>query len=295
MASTVPAKSQPLHDFSLPHLIWKNHRTSRHRLAGEKLSSSNPHRSTSTLRQCSRSNVARRPSPLHKQSPMHDSESESDRAIAVEPIGKSSRRIISEKSSKTIEDSKRNVSNKIRIRLPNNGNVKHDEAVIMENHLSTPVNHDAVPSSAAEEEESLPKTWNLRPRRHPMNCKQLNGGLSPLPENRNTNGSNNNHNKEASVMKHIDHSIPSMSKKQKFSIALSRHEIEEDIFSLTGLKPSRRPKKRPRSVQKQLDVSLLNFIRYQFLYTIEFQVSTDEIINRHRFNRTNYSSFSGIS
>ncbi|KAL8235628.1 hypothetical protein R6Q59_016709 [Mikania micrantha] len=252
MASTAPAKSQPLHDFSLPHLIWKNHRTSRHRLVGEKLSSSNSHRSPSTLRQCSPSNATRRPPPLHKQSPMHGSESESDRAIAVEPIGKPSRRIISEKSSKTIEDSKRNVSNKIRIRLQNNGNVKHDEAVIKENHSSTPVNHDAVPSSAAEEEELLPKTWNLRPRRHPLNHKQLNGGLSPLPENRNTNGSNN-HNKEASVMKNIDHIIPSTSKKQKFSIALSRHEIEEDIFSLTGLKPSRRPKKRPRSVQKQLD------------------------------------------
>ncbi|KAI3693870.1 hypothetical protein L1987_76825 [Smallanthus sonchifolius] len=43
------------------------------------------------------------------------------------------------------------------------------------------------------------------------------------------------------------------SKKRKFSITLSRDEIEEDIFSFTRSKPSRRPKKRPRSVQKQLD------------------------------------------
>ncbi|KAK9056285.1 hypothetical protein SSX86_027375 [Deinandra increscens subsp. villosa] len=236
MASTVPAKSQPLHNFSLPHLIWKNHRS---RLAGETSSSSSPpHRSPSTPwresppptshshnhRQSSPSNVSRRPSPLHKHSSIRDSGSES------EP----SRTIVSDKSTKSIDGSNRKGSNKIRIRLPKN------DVVIEENDI-------AVPSSAAEDEESLPKTWNLRPRRPPINHKQSNGGIpkagsSPLPENR-----------EASGVKSNDHSYLMASKKQKFSIALSRDEIEEDVFSLTGLKPSRRPKKRPRSIQKQLD------------------------------------------
>ncbi|KMT11768.1 hypothetical protein BVRB_5g104720 [Beta vulgaris subsp. vulgaris] len=41
--------------------------------------------------------------------------------------------------------------------------------------------------------------------------------------------------------------------KKKFWIALSRDEIEEDIYSMTGHKPSRRPKKRPKIVQKQVE------------------------------------------
>ncbi|KAG0480668.1 hypothetical protein HPP92_011206 [Vanilla planifolia] len=40
---------------------------------------------------------------------------------------------------------------------------------------------------------------------------------------------------------------------RKFSISLSREEIEEDIFALTGSRPRRRPKKRARIVQRQLD------------------------------------------
>ncbi|XP_047339466.1 uncharacterized protein LOC124942939 [Impatiens glandulifera] len=50
--------------------------------------------------------------------------------------------------------------------------------------------------------------------------------------------------------------------KRKFWIALSREEIEEDIYAMTGLKPSRKPKKRLKNVQKQLDNVFpgLNFV-----------------------------------
>lgn len=41
--------------------------------------------------------------------------------------------------------------------------------------------------------------------------------------------------------------------KRKLWIALSREEIEDDIYSLTGSKPSRRPRRRPKNVQKLLD------------------------------------------
>ncbi|XP_020587282.1 uncharacterized protein LOC110029340 [Phalaenopsis equestris] len=39
----------------------------------------------------------------------------------------------------------------------------------------------------------------------------------------------------------------------KISISLSRKEIEEDFYTLTGLPPCRRAKKRPRAIKKQLD------------------------------------------
>ncbi|XP_006305620.2 uncharacterized protein LOC17899285 [Capsella rubella] len=41
--------------------------------------------------------------------------------------------------------------------------------------------------------------------------------------------------------------------KLKFSIPLSREEIEQDFFIAFGKKPPRRPKKRPRLVQKKLN------------------------------------------
>ncbi|XP_068641963.1 uncharacterized protein [Aristolochia californica] len=39
----------------------------------------------------------------------------------------------------------------------------------------------------------------------------------------------------------------------EFSISLTRDEIEEDFLAMTQFKPPRRPKKRPRIVQKKLD------------------------------------------
>lgn len=39
----------------------------------------------------------------------------------------------------------------------------------------------------------------------------------------------------------------------KFSITLTREEIDEDIYAVTGARARRRPKKRPRVIQKQLD------------------------------------------
>ncbi|CAK9146203.1 unnamed protein product [Ilex paraguariensis] len=42
-------------------------------------------------------------------------------------------------------------------------------------------------------------------------------------------------------------------KMPKFSMALSPEEIEEDIFAMTGSKPSRKPKSRGKAVQRQLD------------------------------------------
>ncbi|GFP85366.1 hypothetical protein PHJA_000680300 [Phtheirospermum japonicum] len=41
--------------------------------------------------------------------------------------------------------------------------------------------------------------------------------------------------------------------RSKFAVALSKSEIEEDFFGMTGHRPARRPKKRARNVQRQLD------------------------------------------
>ncbi|KAI3498548.1 hypothetical protein L1887_34324 [Cichorium endivia] len=271
MASPAPAKLQPLHNFSLTHLKWKNHRSGRSRLAGEASSSSpppsTPWRESPPLRshthapshrhQTSPSSVSQRPSPLHKQSPMRDLEFEASLNYAASQfMEKTDTRIMFESSTKHVENNhKGRRSNKISIRFRENS--KQHNGVAEENRSYTPMD-DSVPPQAAEaaEDESSPKTWNLRPRRPPMNHKQSTGGLpkigaSRLQETKTSHETNIN--KQLSELNTNNNSDPRKSKKQKFSIPLSRGEIEEDIFLLTGSKPSRRPKKRPRVIQKQLD------------------------------------------
>lgn len=49
-------------------------------------------------------------------------------------------------------------------------------------------------------------------------------------------------------------------RKMKFSLGLSKEEIEEDFMKLLGHRPPRRPKKRPRNVQKHVEVRKLSLI-----------------------------------
>ncbi|CAL9203701.1 unnamed protein product, partial [Musa hybrid cultivar] len=64
----------------------------------------------------------------------------------------------------------------------------------------------------------------------------------------------------------------------KFSITLTREEIEEDIYSVTGHRARRRPRKRPRVIQKQLDVSrsahLVQFILFFLVKRLHFMISS---------------------
>lgn len=46
------------------------------------------------------------------------------------------------------------------------------------------------------------------------------------------------------------------SERPKFSVSLSREEVRDDFMAMAGKRPPRRPKKRARVVQNQLDVSL---------------------------------------
>ncbi|XP_074560551.1 uncharacterized protein LOC141816701 [Curcuma longa] len=46
---------------------------------------------------------------------------------------------------------------------------------------------------------------------------------------------------------------PKKKERPRFSISLTREEIDEDIYAVTGCRARRRPRKRPRVVQKQLE------------------------------------------
>ncbi|WZZ26207.1 hypothetical protein YC2023_009608 [Brassica napus] len=80
----------------------------------------------------------------------------------------------------------------------------------------------------AEEEK---RTWNLRPR------KACVGGASEVK------------NKKPSGVTELQ---PKSSRQR--GIAAESPGIEEDVFSMSGNKPSRRPRKRAKTLQKHLDV-----------------------------------------
>ncbi|TKY55477.1 hypothetical protein E2542_SST19892 [Spatholobus suberectus] len=127
--------------------------------------------------------------------------------------------------------------------------------------------HDETDDEAAERkaedaEEAVQKPWNLRPRKPAFPKAALEIGAGPS-RNHNHNGGEfhdaapqhgeNPAPKSLRLRGFSDTQCTEKKEKRKFWIALSREEIEEDIFVMTGSRPARRPRKRPKNVQKQMD------------------------------------------
>ncbi|KAJ6802589.1 uncharacterized protein M6B38_191935 [Iris pallida] len=112
---------------------------------------------------------------------------------------------------------------------------------------SNPEEPAAAAAAAAEEEESSPanlsRPWNLRSWRasgrvssppSPRSPTMVSLGKSLRPRAENGGGGGGG-------------------ERSKFSVGLSKEEIEEDFVKMKGSKPPRRPKKRAKYIQKQLD------------------------------------------
>ncbi|KAL0464582.1 UNVERIFIED_CONTAM: hypothetical protein Slati_0345800 [Sesamum latifolium] len=103
------------------------------------------------------------------------------------------------------------------------------------------------------------KTWNLRPRKPLRKSQNVagvaeKGSVSAMPEKNKAHSSLINANKPGEKGGNCSGGSEKKEKRKlSISIALSKDEIEEDIFILTGSKPARRPKKRAKNIQKQLD------------------------------------------
>ncbi|KAK4414618.1 hypothetical protein Salat_2874800 [Sesamum alatum] len=103
------------------------------------------------------------------------------------------------------------------------------------------------------------KTWNLRPRKPLRKSQNAAGGaekgtVSVMPEKNKAHSSLINANKLGEKEGNCSGGSEKKEKRKlSISVALSKEEIEEDIFILTGSKPARRPKKRAKNIQKQLD------------------------------------------
>ncbi|KAK2647919.1 hypothetical protein Ddye_015408 [Dipteronia dyeriana] len=79
----------------------------------------------------------------------------------------------------------------------------------------------------AGNDNSSSKPWNLRTRR--AACK------APLQRQQ------------------IELNMKGKEERLKLSVSLLKEEVEDDFMAMLGTRPPRRPKKRPRIVQKQLD------------------------------------------
>ncbi|KAK2397555.1 hypothetical protein QL285_059117 [Trifolium repens] len=99
------------------------------------------------------------------------------------------------------------------------------------------------------------RPWNLRTRR--AACKAPPPPSPPIPPVRDDGrrffdvGSSS----PSSPMM-MKKKMVMVNEKVKFSVSLSKEEVEEDFWALVGTRPPRRPKKRPRIVQRQLNTLL---------------------------------------
>ncbi|KAI7753654.1 hypothetical protein M8C21_015796, partial [Ambrosia artemisiifolia] len=101
----------------------------------------------------------------------------------------------------------------------------------------------AVEATPSDNPPATERPWNLRTRRSPAKGGNKSGEVlehmsSPARKVRPANGGSD----EAAS-----------GERPKFSVSLSRREMEEDFMAMAGRRLPRKPKKRPRVVQKQLD------------------------------------------
>uniref|UniRef100_A0A1J3GDB6 Uncharacterized protein n=1 Tax=Noccaea caerulescens TaxID=107243 RepID=A0A1J3GDB6_NOCCA len=136
-----------------------------------------------------------------------------------------------------------------------------------------PPHREEVPVSVKEgeeaeeedEEEEVKRTWNLRPRKAFGGLKKGNGVIHA--EACAGGASEVKNQKSGGVMEpksNRQRGIPAESpglggveltnENHRLWVALSRDEIEEDVFSMSGSRPSRRPRKRTKTLQKHMDV-----------------------------------------
>ena len=92
-------------------------------------------------------------------------------------------------------------------------------------------------------EDLVEKKWNLRPRKP---IKKAGAGAGKEPQWQEGSSSQKAPKKKPAA--------PKKPKPLKLSIALTRREIEEDLYAMTGTRPSRKPKRRPKQLQNIVNV-----------------------------------------
>ncbi|KAL1220823.1 hypothetical protein V5N11_000310 [Cardamine amara subsp. amara] len=120
-----------------------------------------------------------------------------------------------------------------------------------------------------EEEEEVKRTWNFRPRKGCGGLKKGNGvftaevcggggggGASEVKNQKSGGGMEPKSNRQRGIPAESPGlgGVEIVNENHRLWVALSRDEIEEDLFSMSGNRSSRRPRKRTKTLQKYLDV-----------------------------------------
>ncbi|KAF5938702.1 hypothetical protein HYC85_022961 [Camellia sinensis] len=212
--ATAPVKSQPLHNFSLPLLKWghKNQMNSNHRYR----------RHSET--------------PERHRSPPSDQDSDGGGGFKNEWEFENRRFSVGSRSAQ-----------KNRFSFASCSSLNQEAVVLVDGEREK----EKVCDEVEAEESSMAKPWNLRPRKAVAKAAVEIGGvskngelqesLSAIPVVQQTE----NLPKSMRLRGFVEGHGSEKKEKRKFWIALSREEIEEDVYAMTGSKPARRPKKRP--------------------------------------------------
>ncbi|XP_073123459.1 uncharacterized protein [Henckelia pumila] len=173
------------------------------------------------------------------------------------------------KKQKVIDGGSNTVNkSKILIKIPPK-NKSEEDGSILEGLRELDINDDGDETRVVEEEgktgnniDEETKIWNLRPRKPINKCVNMNGDGARIiasamsDKNKAHSPSRNQTNRSGEIEGNCGGGgggEKKVKKKLSVLIALTKEEIEEDIFSMTGSKPARRPRKRAKNVQKQVD------------------------------------------
>ncbi|KAL5862309.1 hypothetical protein ACOSQ3_003596 [Xanthoceras sorbifolium] len=129
----------------------------------------------------------------------------------------------------------------IKFRVKNDNRTDHD-------HDHTQVqNQTLVTSDSGDSSNQNIKPWNLRSSSSRNDQDHDKSARTPVQDHASHDESSQLGLGLVSVAEKLE------KRKLSISIALTKEEIEADILAITGSKPTRRPKKRPKNVQRQLD------------------------------------------
>lgn len=216
-------KPHPLHNFSLPVLKWGNQR----------------------LLRCMKVD----PNVLDRRSPPSDAES-ADRSS---PNRSGSCR---KPSTPSPPEKSRNPPKP----TASDSGIEEIRAKLLD-HLRTAADQMRykVPEDKEEEESSALRPWNLRTRRAackaPADAGRVGASPPPPPPPPAENSTRSRlRGSVAAAAAAAAAAQAAVKEKKKLSVSLLREEVEQDYLAMTGSKPPRRPKKRARIVQRQLDV-----------------------------------------
>jgi hypothetical protein len=122
-----------------------------------------------------------------------------------------------------------------------------------------------------EEEAEAQKPWNLRPRKAAQRSAMMEiRAESAAIAIAGVQQQHQSENVQPKSLRLRGAAESQSTEKRKFWIALSKEEIEEDVFVMTGSRPARRPRKRPKNIQKQLDVITLSLFLFDFSFSFVY-------------------------